>query len=156
LKEDFARSQDDNSRFTLLLSTIGVMARPQTYSPARRFMMQGIMWIILGATVGLAALVSHHRRTSIDVKLGDAISYRGVTVQLPKGWEIVKTSDEQSAVVFTATEKTKDEDDEENGARVLKIMREPLGSYRSPIEYALSQLHPGCGASKIIQGQDYF
>ena len=118
-------------------------------------MMQGIMWIVLGATVGLAALVSHHRRTSIDVKLGDAISHRGVTVQLPKGWEIVKTADKQSAVVVTATEK-KNDDDEEGGARVLKITREPLGSYRSPIEYALSQLHPGGGASKIIQGQDYF
>src|SRR5689334_16676499 len=68
----------------------GFMARPQNYSPTRRFMMQGIMWIILGATVGLAALVSHHRRSAFEVKLAPPITYRGVTVQLPKGWKITR------------------------------------------------------------------
>src|SRR5690349_10544955 len=120
------------------------MARPQTNSPARRFMMQGIMWIILGATVGLAALVSHHRRSAFEVKLAPPITYRSVTVQLPKGWTIKKTSDELSSTLITATESADSSDeDEEGGGRTIRIVREPLGSYRTPLEFALTRLSPG-------------
>src|SRR5581483_5223324 len=114
------------------------MPRPQQYTPARRFMMQGIMWVILGATVGLAALVSHQRRSSIDVKLDDLKEYRGVSVQLPRGWEISKKADPMSAVLVSATEKKSSDEDE--GPRVVRIVRETLPSYRDPFEYAAARL----------------
>src|SRR2546421_5122303 len=89
------------------------MARPQTYPPSRRFMMQGIMWIILGATVGLAALVSHHRRSAFEVKLAPPITYRAVTVQLPKGWKITKNPDELTSTLITASESADSTDEDE-------------------------------------------
>src|SRR5947207_4593447 len=120
------------------------MARPQTYSPSRRFMMQGIMWIILGATVGLAALVSHHRRSAFEVKLGPAINYRTVTGQLRKGWKITKSPDELSSTLITADESADSSDeDEEVGSRRIRIVREPLGTYRTPLEFAISRLPSG-------------
>src|SRR5947199_9881843 len=99
---------------------MSAMARPVTYSPARRFLIQGIMWIILGATVGLAALVRHHRKSWLEVKLAPAMTYRQVTAQLPKGWEIIKTSDPLSEVLLTATEAKRDEEDED-GPRGVRI-----------------------------------
>src|SRR5438034_7830376 len=108
------------------------MARPQTYSPARRFMMQGIMWIILGASVGLAALVSHHRRSAFELKLAPPITYRTVTVQLPKGWKLTKNPDELSSTLITADESADSSDeDEESGGRTIRIVHEPLGTYRT-------------------------
>jgi hypothetical protein len=107
-------------------------------------MMQGIMWIILGATIGLAALVSHHRRSAFEVKLSPPITYRSVTVQLPKGWKLTKNPDELSSTLMTADESADSSDeDEESGGRTIRIVREPLGTYRTPLEFALTRLAPG-------------
>jgi hypothetical protein len=117
-------------------------------------MMQGIMWIILGATVGLAALVSYERRSSIDVKLDGPKDFRGVSVQLPKGWEVSKKTDPLSSVLLTATESKKDEDDGSSG-RVIRIVREPIPSNRSPIEFAALRLGNGGSGSATVKGKNY-
>ena len=132
------------------------MPRPPTDSPARRVLMQSIMWIILGATVGLAALVSYQRGSSGETRLVDPITYRGATVPLPKGWTITKTADELSPVLLTATEPKRDNNgDEDSGGRILRIVREPLASYRAPIEYALSRFHYRETDPKVIEGKNY-
>jgi hypothetical protein len=51
-------------------------------------MMQGIMWIVLGATVGLAALVDHNRRQAREVELGEPTRFReGFSLRLPEDWD---------------------------------------------------------------------
>ena len=109
-----------------------------------------------GATVGLAALVSYQRGSAGDVRLVDPITYRGATVQLPKGWTIAKTADELSSVLLTATEPKRDNNgDEDSGGRILRVVREPLASYRAPIEYALSRFHYRETDPKVIEGKNY-
>jgi hypothetical protein len=52
-------------------------------------MMQAIMWIILVATVGLAALVDRARARPArpELELGPPKQFEGFSVRLPKGWE---------------------------------------------------------------------
>src|SRR2546430_130791 len=63
------------------------MPRPVEESRFRRFMMQGIMWLILGATVGLAALVNQAKQHSMKVVLDAPRELDGFSIRLPLGWE---------------------------------------------------------------------
>src|SRR3954470_17574659 len=67
----------------------GPMSRPWQYTRSRYFLMQAVMWLVLGATVGLAALVSRHRQGRAD-ELSDKYEVPSpsgrVNVFLPKGW----------------------------------------------------------------------
>src|SRR5262245_8940303 len=47
------------------INTISGMPRAPDPSRLRRVLMQSIMWIILGATIGLAALVDHKRYNAL-------------------------------------------------------------------------------------------
>lgn len=51
-------------------------------------MMQAIMWIILGGTVGLAALVDRGRQNSLEVRLGDPTHLDGIRIRLPRNWAV--------------------------------------------------------------------
>src|SRR6185295_5702611 len=65
------------------------MPRPPE-SKLRRFMMQGIMWLILGATIGVAALVDRQKSHKLEVKLGDPVKLEGgISIRLPAGWKEV-------------------------------------------------------------------
>jgi hypothetical protein len=113
-------------------------------SPTRRILMQSIMWVILGATVGLAALVSHVRRSALETRLSAPITYRGVSVQLPAKWSISKSQDPQSPVILTATEASGNDDaNDDEGGRVVRIVRDPLTTRSAPLEYARGRLNPG-------------
>lgn len=48
--------------------------------------MQSIMWLILGATVGAAGIVSHFKRQSLKPVLGEPQQIQGISVRLPLGW----------------------------------------------------------------------
>src|SRR4051794_7433556 len=65
------------------------MSRPWQYTRSRYFLMQAVMWLVLGATIGLAALVSRHRHGrggNLSEKFEiQSPSGRG-NVSLPKGW----------------------------------------------------------------------
>jgi hypothetical protein len=56
-------------------------------------MMQGIMWIILGGTIGLAALVDARRGSHRQPDLRAPITIDGITLRLPAGWRM-RDSDE--------------------------------------------------------------
>lgn len=62
------------------------MARDDTPTPLRRLMMQSIMWLILGGTVGVAAVVSHYKRQSLVPPLSEPQQIEGIRVKLPTGW----------------------------------------------------------------------
>jgi len=44
------------------------------------------MWLILGGTLAVAALVDRHRQAQLEIRLGDAVSISGYTIQVPQGW----------------------------------------------------------------------
>jgi len=68
-----------------------VMPRPPE-SKLRRMMMQGIMWVILGATIGVAALVDRQKASKLEVKLGEPVKLDGgISIRLPAGWKEVDT-----------------------------------------------------------------
>lgn len=62
------------------------MPRDDQPTPLRRFMMQGIMWLILGATIGAAALVDHLKEAGLHPSLAERVELNGVTFNLPSGW----------------------------------------------------------------------
>jgi hypothetical protein len=63
------------------------MARDDQPTPFRRFMMQAIMWVILGATVAAAALVNRVKEAALHPSLGERVELDGVSVGLPSGWK---------------------------------------------------------------------
>jgi len=56
--------------------------------------MQSAMWLILGATVGLAALVDRHQHQSKMIALGDEVQCGNVRLRLPAGWGLQASSAE--------------------------------------------------------------
>jgi len=63
------------------------MPRPPE-TKLRRFMMQTIMWVILGATIGVAALVDRQKASKLEVKLGEPTKLDGgISIRLPAGWK---------------------------------------------------------------------
>jgi hypothetical protein len=58
----------------------------------RRFLMQSIMWVILGATIGVAALVDRQKSQKLEVKLGEPTKMEGgISIRLPRGWKEMDT-----------------------------------------------------------------
>lgn len=67
------------------------MARPNDYSRKRYIIMQSMMWVILAATVGVAALTSRYRATTINrIDLGEPMPLQTVEIRLPDGWRTVE------------------------------------------------------------------
>jgi hypothetical protein len=64
------------------------MARSWQYGRWRRILMQVVMWVILAATVGLAALVTSHRSKSGHANLVQISTKGRVTLRMPAGWLI--------------------------------------------------------------------
>jgi hypothetical protein len=75
------------------------MARNWQYPRWRRLLMQSAMWVILGATVGLAALLDRHQHMETRVTLGSPVQCGGIQLQLPSHW-MIESSD---AGLITAT-----------------------------------------------------
>ncbi len=81
------------------------MARLTDYSPRQRLMLQVAMWLVLGATVGLAAMVTRYRTASSDVDLTEPATIGRFRVRLPANWTIFKPTDPRSVLAFKAVEK---------------------------------------------------
>ncbi len=62
------------------------MPRPVEESRVRRFMMQSIMWVVLGATVGAAALVDRAKQRALHFELGEPMQLEGFSIRLPQDW----------------------------------------------------------------------
>lgn len=60
--------------------------------------MQGVMWVIFGASLGLAQLVVHQRQL-MSIPLDPRIRLGPVWVRLPAGWTITSAPDPESGVV---------------------------------------------------------
>ena len=48
--------------------------------------MQVVVWLLFGATLGLAGFVSHRRTGPMGIRLAEPVGFGDLTVRLPKGW----------------------------------------------------------------------
>jgi hypothetical protein len=62
------------------------MARNWQYPRWRRLLMQSAMWVILGGTVGLAALLDRHQRQETRINLTPPMQVGNVVLRLPANW----------------------------------------------------------------------
>lgn len=75
------------------------MAKTSDYSRARYVAMQATLWLILGASVGVAALVSYVRKGVMDrIDLGPSLQLQTVSIRLPKDWRVRERSDGWEAI----------------------------------------------------------
>lgn len=73
---------------------MSVMPRPNETPRWRRVAMQGIMWVILAATVGVAALVNHEVRRTHGGELAQPVRVSDdLSIRLPLGWRVIDESD---------------------------------------------------------------
>jgi hypothetical protein len=101
--------------------------------------MQGTLWVVLCATVGLAALVDHYRSTATALKLGPLEDFGPVSLRLPLGWAI--TAQDEPVLVVQA------EEGGDGRARILSVLRQPVRGEMSPLEFIIrSGLAPPAAA----------
>ncbi|MDQ3441232.1 MAG: hypothetical protein M3478_12870 [Planctomycetota bacterium] len=95
--------------------------------------MQATMWLVLGAAVGLAALVNHERRRSMRVELGSPASHGWLVVRLPKTWQQSASAEREDRIVARAIEP-----DEQGLGRTVTITRDRVTRPISPLEFLLT------------------
>lgn len=61
--------------------------------------MQSIMWIILAATIGLAAVVNYRQRGMVNADLGEPRRIDGLSIRLPRGWNDAEERIESNALI---------------------------------------------------------
>jgi hypothetical protein len=109
----------------------------------RHFTMQAIMWVLLGASVGLAALANHHLRDAHYISLSNPIVDDAFTFRLPEGW---KTDSARTGAnsIYLATES-----DESDAQRIITINHLRIGAGISPLELIRRQLGPGVQMQQV-------
>lgn len=109
------------------------MATAKQYTPQRRRMMQIVMWMILAMMLGLAGLVSSHRRGVFEAKLDAPVAQEGLSIRLPRGWELIKHGGDDTSLLFTATDAKED-------FRRLRVWRNWVDDRETPINLVFHQL----------------
>lgn len=65
------------------------MAKSWQYGRWRSVVLQAVMWVVFGASLGLAAFIDHRRSGSLDVRLGEPVTDGRLSVRLPAGWDVM-------------------------------------------------------------------
>jgi hypothetical protein len=94
------------------------MAKNWQHGRLRVVVLQVVMWVILGASLGLAAFIDHRKTAALDVTLGEPRRFGALVVRLPKGWELEGETGPPQAVV------AKDYDRQGRLRRTLKVTQE--------------------------------
>jgi hypothetical protein len=107
------------------------MTRAQYFPRWRSLLMQMVMWVVLGGTVVLAALLDQHLRRAQILSLSDPIVDGPLTFRFPATWKSWTREANGDATAHVAT-------DSDNGvSRTLIISRQRLPHFMSPAEYML-------------------
>lgn len=114
---------------------------PKPYTPKRRLAMQIVMWVILLLMVGLAGLVSTHRRGVFETRLDSALQQEGLSIQLPRGWEIIRHSQDDGGLLYTAMSAK-----ELLRARTLSVWRYWSDTGDTPADLVYGRLHKNAAA----------
>src|SRR5581483_3935210 len=94
------------------------MAKNWQYGRLRAVALQLVMWLILGASLGLAAYIDHRRSGSLDVTLGEPRTVGRLVVRPPAGWEVAEESAPQLTLVAM------DYDRQGRHRRTIKVTQE--------------------------------
>ncbi len=105
------------------------MLKPSDYTPARRRIMQGVVWGIFLLTLGLAAVVAETNRRANRVPLTQTVTVDDVTIHLPDQWR-TRPRVEDGRTIVQVAEPVGDEE-----ARIISIMCDRLPTPMSPLQY---------------------
>jgi len=105
------------------------MPRTWNFPPRRNLIMQAVMCALLGATVGLAALVDHRLHAALYLPLTNPIVDGAISFRLPAGWKTSVRTDDGGSIIQTATEQLP------GGGRVLSISHQRVDRLMPPVEY---------------------
>ena len=110
------------------------MAKNWQYGRLRVIALQGVTWLVFGASLGLAAYIDHRRSAHFGVTLGEQRTVGRVTVRLPKGWEVEGPGGTPLAI------SAKDFDPQGRERLTIKVTQEQqTGRKRGP-QYYLEEL----------------
>ena len=90
--------------------------------------MQATLWLVLGATLGVAALVNYERRQAGQLTLADPVRLGPLRVYVPKGWKVALGDGETPAAVMQAHEPG-------DGGRVLTVEYQHARELVSPLQH---------------------
>ncbi len=107
------------------------MPKPGEYTPARRNLMQAIVWVIFGIIVALAAIVTRAQRQAGQVELASqTVSSGNVSVRLPSRWRARMRGDTDSRMIAQAAESAPGE-----GGRTVRVLSDRIDQPLSPLRY---------------------
>lgn len=108
------------------------MPRPSDYTPTRRYLMQAVVWGVLGVTLLLAAAVSRSARNAHRVELSKEVVAGGgdIAVRLPVKWSARPRGGEDPRVIAQAAEAPPGQP-----GRTVRVLREKLDNPMSPLAY---------------------
>lgn len=112
------------------------MAKSWQYGRWRAVVLQAVMWVVLGASLGLAAFIDHRRSGMLDVRLGESVRDGRLLVRLPVDWEVVIQRGEESVRPQPRALTVIDFDRQGRERRRLRITQEQqAGRPRGPAYY---------------------
>jgi hypothetical protein len=107
------------------------MAKNWQYGRLRAVALQAVMWLVFGASLGLAAYIDHRKSGELAVQWGEPRQLGRLTVRLPTGWEVEQDPGPPQALV------AKDFDRQGRHRRTLKITQEQQTGRPRGAEYYL-------------------
>lgn len=110
------------------------MAKNWQYGRLRGVALQVVMWLIFGASLGLAAYIDHRKSAQLDVTLGEPRTVGRLVVRLPKGWEVEEPAGTPQALI------AKDFDRQGRERRLLKITQEVQTGRKRGAQYYLESV----------------
>jgi hypothetical protein len=110
------------------------MARVWYFPRWRHLLMQMVMWLVLGASVVLAAVLDHHLRVGQTIDFSPAVTDDILTFRLPSTWKVWNQQNEANVTEHIAS-------DSAGGVnRTLTITRQSVPYVIAPAEYILRAL----------------
>ena len=113
---------------------MAAMAKSWQYGRWRGVALQVVMWLIFGASLGLAAYIDHRRSGTLDVALLEPRTFGRISVRLPKGWDIEGEAGPPQALAATHDGRRRNE------RRTVRITQEQQTPRRWGPEYYLDVL----------------
>jgi hypothetical protein len=112
-------------------------------------MMQGIMWLIFGVTLGCAALIVHGQRRARQVVLSARpVVVQGLSVRLPNNWR-ARQNPQDKRIIAEVTEPAP-------GGRTMTVYRDRLGVALSPVEYLAQSFDVQFKPSENVEELDQY
>ena len=120
------------------------MAKSWQYGRWRAVVLQAVMWVVFGSSLGLAAFIDHRRSGTLDVRLGQPVPAGRLIVRLPLGWEVLaqRQGEAEPATTQAALQVLTAVDFDRQGRerRRLTITQEQQSGRPMGAEYYLDQL----------------